>query len=35
MKQVCSTFLKSVGKSKALDATLSDMELEVESDDSD
>ena len=35
MKQECLTCLKSVGKSKALAATLSDTELEIESDDSD
>ena len=35
MKQECSTYLKSIGKSKALVATLSDIELEIESDDSD
>ena len=35
MKQECSTYLKSIGKSKALAATLSDIELEIESDDSD
>ena len=35
MKQECLTYLKSIGKSKALDATLSDTELEIESDDSD
>ena len=35
MKQECLTYLKSIGKSKALTATLSDTELEIESDDSD
>ena len=35
MKQECLTCLKSDGKSKALAATLSDTELEIESDDSD
>ena len=35
MKQECPTYLKSIGKSKALAATLSDTELEIESDDSD
>ena len=35
MKQECPTYLKLVGKSKALVATLSDTELEIESDDSD
>ena len=35
MKQECSTYLKSIGKSKALAATLSGIELEIESDDSD
>ena len=35
MKQECSTYLKSIGKSKALAATLSDTEPETESDDSD
>ena len=35
MKQECQTYLKSIGKSKALAATLSDTELEIESDDSD
>ena len=35
MKQECPTYLKSVGKSKALAATLSDTEPEIESDDSD
>ena len=33
MKQECPTYLKSVGKSKSLVATLSDIELEIESDD--
>ena len=35
MKQECPTYLKSIGKSKALDITLSDMEPEVDSDGSD
>ena len=35
MKQECPTYLKSVRKSKALVATLSDTEPEIESDDSD
>ena len=35
MKQECLTYLKTIGKSKALVATLSDTELEIESDDSD
>ena len=35
MKQECPTYLKSVGKSKALAATLSDTEPEIESDESD
>ena len=35
MKQECPRYFKSVGKSKALAATLSDIELEIESDDSD
>ena len=35
MKQECPTYLKSIGKSKALAATLSDTELETELDDSD
>ena len=35
MKQECPTYLKSVGKSKALIATLSDIEPEIESDDND
>ena len=35
MKQECPTYLKSIGKSKALTATLSDIELEDESDDND
>ena len=34
MKQECPTYLKSIGKSKAFAATLSDTELEIESDDS-
>ena len=29
MKQECPTYLKSVGKNKALAATLSDIELEI------
>ena len=35
MKQECPTYLKSIGKSKALAATLSNTEFETESDDSD
>ena len=35
MKQECPTYLGSVRKSKALVTTLSDTELEIESDDSD
>ena len=35
MKQECPTYLKSIGKSKALAATLSDTKSEAESDDSD
>ena len=35
MKSECPTYLKSIGKSKALAATLSGTELEIESDDSD
>ena len=35
MKQECPTYLKSIGKSKALAATLSDTKPEIESDDSD
>ena len=35
MKQECLTYLKSIGKSKALAATLSDTEPETELDDSD
>ena len=35
MKQECPTYLKSIGKSKALAATLSDTELEADSEDSD
>ena len=35
MKQECRTYLKSIGKSKALDATLSDTEPEADSEDSD
>ena len=34
-KQECPTYLKSIGKSNALTATLSDTELEADSDDSD
>ena len=34
MKQECLTYLKSVGKIKALAITLSDTELEVDSEDS-
>ena len=33
MKQECPTHLKTIGKSKALATTLSDTELEIESDD--
>ena len=35
MKQECPTYLKTIGKSKALAATLSDIELEDESNDND
>ena len=35
MKEECPTYLKSVGKSKALAATLSDTEPEIKSNDSD
>ena len=35
MKQECPTYLKSIGKSKALVATLSDIELEDDSDNED
>ena len=35
IKQECPTYLKSIGKSKALVATLSDIEPKIESDDSD
>ena len=35
MKQECLTYLKSIGKSKALAATLSDIEPEIESNNSD
>ena len=35
MKQECPTYLKLIGKSKALVATLSDIELETEPEDSD
>ena len=35
MKQECPTYLKSIGKSKAFAATLSDIEPKIESDDSD
>ena len=35
MKQECPTYLKSIGKNKALATTLSDAKLEIESDDSD
>ena len=35
MKQECLTYLKSIRKSKALATTLSDTELEIESNDSD
>ena len=35
MKQKCPTYLKSIGKSKALAATLSDTELEDDSDNKD
>ena len=35
MKQECPTYLKSIGKSKALTATLSDIELEDDSNNED
>ena len=35
MKQECPTYLKTIGKSKTLVATLSDTELEDELDDND
>ena len=35
MKQECPTYLKSIGKSKSLAATLSDIEPRADSDDSD
>ena len=35
MKQECSTYLKTIGKSKALAATFSDIELEDDSDNED
>ena len=35
MKQKCPTYLKSIGKSKALAATLSDTELKDDSDNED
>ena len=35
MKQECPTYLKSIGKSKALPSTLSDSEPEANSDESD
>ena len=35
MKQECPSYLKLIGKCKALATTLSDTELETESDDSD
>ena len=35
MKQECPTYLKTIGKSKALAATLSDTELEDNSNDND
>ena len=35
MKQECPIYLKTIGKSKALTATLSDTEPEIELDDSD
>ena len=35
MKQECSTYLKTIGKSKALAATLSDTEPEEDSDNED
>ena len=34
MKQECPTYLKSLGKRKVLATTLSDIEPEIESDDS-
>ena len=35
MKQECPKYLKSIGKSKALAATLSDTEPEIDSDEND
>ena len=35
MKQECPTYLKTIGKSKALSATLSDIEFEIGSNDND
>ena len=35
MKQECLTYLKTIGKSKAFTATLSDIELEDDSDNED
>ena len=35
MKQECPTYLKSIGKSKVLATTLSDLELEADSNESD
>ena len=35
MKQECSTYLKTIGKSNTLATTLSDIELEDDSDDND
>ena len=35
MKQECPTYFKTIGKSKALTATLSDIELEDDSDNED
>ena len=35
MKQECSTYLKTIGKSKAFVATLSDTKLEDDSDEND
>ena len=35
MKQECPKYLKSIGKSKALAATLSDIEPEIDSDEND
>ena len=35
MKQECSTYLKTIGKSKAFATTLSDIEPEDDSDDND